>query len=133
MPDLKYFGLESMSEEKADEVREWHAKLVAADYIWNNQLELEKYCDADARLLREGCLKFREIVLAHTAKSGGVEKAMGVDPFRSKTIAGAAMSIFRCIFMPIGIIAALSVSIVRKLKGAFAGGRTGCCKLCACK
>jgi hypothetical protein len=73
-------------------------------------------------------MQFREVVMKMTAEALGVETHLGVDPFRSTTIAGAAMSIFRSVFMKEGIIAALPTSIHRKLKAAFAGGRTGCSK-----
>ena len=31
--------------------------------VWDNTYELDSYCDADVRLLREGCLAFRQVIL----------------------------------------------------------------------
>lgn len=60
IPDLKYYELQHMTEEKKEECETWLAQQVKEGKSWNFQTEMLDYCKSDVQLLREGCLKFAE-------------------------------------------------------------------------
>ena len=66
-------------------------------YVFNFDQELERYCIQDVKILRESCIRFREIFLSE----------MNVDPFRYVTIAATVMAVFKSKFLQshtIGIV-----------------------------
>ena len=54
----------NMSDDSYSDFKEWHATQL--NKPWDFKREFIGYCEADALLLAQGCLKFREIVLAAT-------------------------------------------------------------------
>ena len=97
LPEKRYYGSEYFSITKHEEFEQFYAE--NKDNWYNNKRELEEYCLSDVKILEEGCLKFREIVMKQTG---------GVDPFRvAITIASLCNYIYRRNYMPknsIGII-----------------------------
>jgi len=119
IPAKKYFGTTWMNAATLQEFETWYNERAKKE--WNNYEELVSYCEADVKLLREGCLKFRELVMECTASRH--------DPFQQITLASSAMAIFRTEMMIPDSIAALHAGLARKLKPALSGGRTGTSKL----
>jgi hypothetical protein len=89
MPSKDTFGCDSMDRKTHAEFEKWYIarakgmsqEEVAAYFywldkndidrpadvpVWDNAYELDIYCDADVRLLREGCLAFRQVILDMT-------------------------------------------------------------------
>jgi len=87
--------------------------------VWDNAYELDSYCDADVRVLREGCLAFRQIILDATDGKH--------DPFSCATIASSAKAIFSSLYLEHDLIGAFTVEVNKKIN--LAGGRTGPGKL----
>ena len=118
IPDKSYFCTDQMTSYQYEEFERWYEERKREP--WDNAKELTDYCHADVKLLREGCLKFRKTVMEETG---------GHDPFQENTLASSAMRIFRSRIMVNHTIAALRSIIVKELKQAFCGGRTGATKV----
>ena len=134
IPDIQHFGIEGMNPKMREKVIEWHE--AQKGKVWSFREEMEKYCKSDVLILQQGCRIFRELVMQVTANAQAepredegeqinVDMKLGIDPIKKSTIAGAAMNIFRTLFMPEEPIAALQKSVAKKLKRGFVGGRTG--------
>ena len=94
-PDKSYYGHEYFSIRKKEEFEKFYAD--TKDKIFNQKEELESYCISDVKILMEGCLKFRKIVIEQTKLN---EKDVGVDPFRvAITLASLCNHIYRRNFM----------------------------------
>lgn len=119
IPDKKYFGLRWMSKTKVQEFDSWYEDRSKRE--WNNFEELVAYCQADVQLLREGCIKFRQLVMSITTSKH--------DPFQEVTLASSAMKIFRTEMMDQNTVAAFDSALAKRIKGALSGGRTGASKL----
>jgi len=119
IPCESMFGVSGFSPQLYAEFKEWYE--VRRFTPWNNRKELLDYCIADVKLLREGCLTFREQVMKTTACHH--------DPFLQPTLASSAMKLFRTDMMEPETIAALDTQMIRDLKPCLAGGRTGCSKM----
>jgi G:T-mismatch repair DNA endonuclease (very short patch repair protein) len=100
IPDRKYFGSEYFNTQKKNEFDEWYNKKKTE--IYDFKAEFEAYCLSDVKLLKEGCLSFRKIILDITK---------GIDPFaKCITIASLCHLVYRSLFMKkasIGIIPTL--------------------------
>ena len=77
IPNKKFFMPESMSVAKRSEFDQWYSQQVNVDYDFQN--ELLEYCKSDVELLKQGCLKFKEVF----------EQRTEFDPFEHMTIASA--------------------------------------------
>lgn len=94
LPDVKYYGFESMAETERKSFLEWHHLNRNQPFCLRDELPI--YCEMDVRILRQSCCKFRSLILAQT----------GLDPFRtSATIAKLTMQIFQYRFLELGTIA----------------------------
>ena len=96
-PDEEYFGTEFFTIAKYEEwIKFYEQNKNRTDY--DNKKELHDYCLSDVKILEEGCLKFRKIIMDQT----------DIDPFRvAITIASLCNYIYRAKYMPkqtIGII-----------------------------
>lgn len=89
--------------------------------VWDNEYELGKYCHDDVKILRQGCLAFRQIILDATDGQH--------DPFSAATIAGSAMSVWRTLFQKDDTVASMKTHTMRRLRRGTSGGRTGACKI----
>jgi hypothetical protein len=109
MPSKDTFGCDSMDRKTHAEFEKWYiarAKGMSQEEVaaylywldendidrpadvpvWDNAYELDSYCDADVRLLREGRLAFRQVILDMTDGEH--------DPFAESTIARSVKEIF---------------------------------------
>lgn len=111
VPDVKFFKPDEMDTEKRKDFLEWHHSYTST---WNYQQQLRDYCDNDVQILREACLKFRQILLDVT----------GCDPFQYCTIASCAMAIYRAKFMKEESIPNLPPFVTRIIRDCLYGGRT---------
>lgn len=104
IPGLEWFDFDSMKPGDRKDALAWHKSMEGKevhlmDMCW-------EYCESDVLLLKEGCLKFRELFLELT---GG-----GVDPLQCITIASVCMTIYRAYHLPertIGVIEGVSEEV----------------------
>jgi G:T-mismatch repair DNA endonuclease (very short patch repair protein) len=88
IPDKKYYAPELFNESKKKEFDTWYNK--NEFLIFDFQKEIYEYCLSDVKLLKEGCLQFRKIILSVT----------GIDPFEKNiTIASLCHHIYRAKIM----------------------------------
>ena len=87
LPDLKFYDPDSLKEPARSNLLKWHEENKTNRF--NFSKEIEAYCIADVRLLKDGCMAFRSSFMRDT----------GSDPFMSITIAGACMRVFRNRFL----------------------------------
>lgn len=121
LPGKSFYGYDQMGTKDKIDFDTWYGEESKSKKgVWNNREELIKYCHMDVVLLREGCLKFRELVMKSVDEH---------DPFLCQTLSGSAMIIFKTLFMEQDTIAALKVNVARELRSAFNGGRTEAFKL----
>ena len=93
LPDVKYYNPDGMKHEKRKEFMNWYSE--HKDDVFDFQKEILKYCKSDVDILRQSCLKFREMFMEITEKNG-----IGIDPFESCiTIASACNLVFRTNFL----------------------------------
>ena len=89
LPPVEDYLPNSMSEDEKKEFLAWHAKeqarLVAENKQFIFQEELLEYCKSDVKLLKEGCLQFKQ----------EFEAEAGFDPFEQMTIASACNRFLR--------------------------------------
>ncbi|KAJ8666809.1 hypothetical protein QAD02_008471 [Eretmocerus hayati] len=86
-----------MSPAKHDEFYTWYASVSHLPFC--PKTELEEYCKRDVTVLRQACIKFREIFMVAT----------GICPFSKPiTIAGACFDLYRTSFMSDRVIGVLS-------------------------
>ena len=89
-PEAKFYGPERMKTEERAKFLKWHEQKSKSGEVFNNAQELEAYCVSDVQILRESCLKFRDLFHAET----------NVDPFlEGNTIASACSVVFRQNFL----------------------------------
>lgn len=97
-----------MSTDERSEFFSWYENKIARNEQFDFQKEILEYCRSDVDILRNACLKFREIILAVTGSSEtdfDMEGKIlgfrgGIDPFNQITIAGVCMKIFKVKFLP---------------------------------
>ena len=93
-PDKKYYNSEYFSIDKKNEFDTFYEQNCNKEF--NFKKEFEEYCTSDVKLLAEGCLQFRKIIMEQTK----IEGLGGVDPFRTSiTIASLCNHIYRRNFM----------------------------------
>ena len=68
-----------MSPKAKQELEKWHQEQRAQNVLFDFQKELVAYCESDVRLLKQGCLTFKQLF----------ETLAGFNPFESITIASA--------------------------------------------
>ena len=79
IPNEEYFMPEVMKPKAWEEFVEWHNIEVESHTPWDFQAELIAYCESDVKLLKEGCLKFKELF----------QETALFNPFQHVTIASA--------------------------------------------
>ncbi len=111
MPDKKYYAPNLFSSQKKLEFDIWYSE--KSQFLFNYKKELEEYCLSDVKLLKEGCLVFRKIILDITG---------GIDCFSDCiTLASLCMLIYRSNHMipkTIGIIPVLGFNSEQKSSNA---------------
>lgn len=77
IPDKKYYSPDTMKIGEREKFTTWYDDAVSRHIVFDNALELEKYCIMDVSILRQACLKFRSLLISTTE----------IDPFKNVTIA----------------------------------------------
>lgn len=100
LPCRDYFGPQSMSQKERAEFDDWYDKELVKyredpSKVYDLQVEMEKYCIADVKLLKTGCEIFKDESIAVT----------GLNPFDSVTIATACMKDLKKNHLPENTIA----------------------------
>jgi hypothetical protein len=129
VPAASYFKPERMTREHRAAFNQWHADATlkttrgSVEYVgvWVLFDELLRYCDNDVAILREGCMKFRELFLGISEQK--------CDPFQYVTIASTCHALYRAEFMPENSIAVLPHFVSSALRKAMYGGRTNARRL----
>ena len=102
MPEKYHYNYEKLDLKDRAKFDNWYNKQKNFDYF----AELKKYCYLDVKILREACMKFREIMLDITKTDREFEdengnkyfKTVSVDPFSYVTIASTAFAVQRGCF-----------------------------------
>lgn len=89
-PELEYFDFDTLSDTHRGQALSWYETV--KDTEFNLMDVCIEYCRDDVLLLKEGCLRFRQLFLDITQ---GI-----VDPFRYLTIATVCSVIYRRFYMP---------------------------------
>ena len=92
-PDVKYYGCDYMNTEDRTDFLAWYEG--KKDAVFDFAQEMKEYCCSDVTILREGMLKFRDLVLDVT----GANDQQGVDVLNYVTIAGLTMAIYKSKFL----------------------------------
>ena len=87
-PDKNYYGYKEMTIKDKEVFDEWY--LTMENKTFNFKKEMDRYCNSDVDILRNGCLKYRDILL----------NIFGIDPFQYITLASVANAIYRFKYMP---------------------------------
>ena len=99
-----------MSSDERAEFLVWYKDKIDSGEQFDFQKEIVEYCQSDVHILRNACLRFREIILSITGtqevhfdeKDGALDTKCkgGIDPFQLITIASLCMRIFKSKFLP---------------------------------
>ena len=108
LPDIEFYDPDSMTSERREEFLKWYDENKINTF--NFSKEIHEYCLSDVKILMEGCMKFRELVMSVTGEETLelnpedmiFEKVLQntVDPFSFLTIASVCMGIFRAKYLP---------------------------------
>nr|XP_022305881.1 uncharacterized protein LOC111112600 [Crassostrea virginica] len=106
-PAAHFYGYDMMCARDRQDFLAWYDEKRERDEIFDFAKEILEYCHSDVDILRQACLKFREILMNITGKEEVVfdedlpEKKLvgGVDPFQHITIAGVCMQVFKSKFL----------------------------------
>ena len=60
IPNIKYYGADTMKPDARKIFLEWHADRVKEGYVFDLRKVLEEHCDSDVDILRRGCLELRK-------------------------------------------------------------------------
>lgn len=102
-PDAFFYQPDLMHASKRLEFYAWYNEIKKKE-IFDFKYEMRKYCWADVRLLTEGCIHFRHVMMENSININIVND-QGIDPFaNSFTIASYCNLIFRRNFMDEGKI-----------------------------
>ena len=86
IPPVHYYQPNGMKPKVREEFLTWHKEKVESNYVFNFREEIVKYCRSDVDILRNCCMKFREMLRNIT----------DIDPFeKCLTIASACHEVYR--------------------------------------
>ena len=100
--DATYYGHDFIGEKESNELLEWLSE--RKDQVFDFRKEMLEYCRSDEDILRQACLKFRELLMSATGVKRQVINDKGkkemkwfgaVDPFDSVIIVSVCMNWFR--------------------------------------
>ena len=91
IPELSYFDPDGLSTGERAELVTWHEAKTLSGEAYSMETEIAIYCQDDVRLMKEGCLRFRAMILENT---NGL-----VDPFNHVTIASTCMAIYKTVHL----------------------------------
>ena len=90
IPDQTHYAPLTMKPEAREAFLAWHEEQVENDYVFDFREEIVKYCRSDVDILRQCCMKFREMLRDKT----------GIDPFeKCLTIASYCHEVYRTNFL----------------------------------
>ncbi len=87
----KYYDADSMNSQDREAFLQWHRKQLEEGAVFNLRQEMEAYCRSDVDILRQACLKFRQLMLDVTENK--------VDCFQHITIASTCMAVYKTMFL----------------------------------
>ena len=64
MPDIEYYEIDRMNDDKRNDFIDWYNEQVENNYIFNFQKELKKYCEMDVDILLWSVVEFRNKILS---------------------------------------------------------------------
>ena len=105
-PEAHYYGHDFMGEEEREDFLVWLEE--RQNEVFDFRQEMLEYCRSDVDILRQACMRFRELLMNATGEEREVINDKGkkekkwfgaVDPFDSVTIASVCMNIFRTKFL----------------------------------
>lgn len=101
VPDISFFGFESLKVSEFEGAVKWYndRKWQDENGNYDMQQQLRLYCESDVYVLKEGCMRFSNIILEVTENQ--------VCPWNFITIASVCMAIYRCMDLPLDTIAKL--------------------------
>lgn len=97
-----------MSDKDRSEFLTWYQSKINNNDQFDFAKEIVEYCRSDVKILRQACLKFRDILMEITGKGdfdlndeGNIEHHLNgsVDPFKYITIASVCMAVFKSTFL----------------------------------
>ena len=91
-PPPEAYGVESMMPDAREKFLKWYAKQSGE---FDMRKEIHRYCIADVTILREACIKFRNLMFSITKD----DNHPGLDVFSCTTIASVCMTLFRTKFL----------------------------------
>ena len=90
IPPVPYYSPNMMKPEARESFLAWHKEQVESNYLFNFREEIIKYCRSDVDILRNCCMKFREMLRDET----------DIDPFeKCLTIASYCHEVYRTKFL----------------------------------
>ena len=109
-PSPEFYCPDYMSSDERAEFLVWYKDKIDRGEQFDLQKEIVEYCQSDVHILRNACLRFREIILSITGtqevhfdeEDGALDTKCkgGIDPFQLITIASLCMRIFKSKFLP---------------------------------
>ena len=87
-PEVKYYGHDMMSSGERADFLAWHA---SQSHVFDFREELKTYCVSDVTIMREACMRFRQLMISVTSETRQVfdderegfgDVTVAVDPFR---------------------------------------------------
>lgn len=109
IPPKEFYGIENSKCESVKHFEkikrdfdEWYDEEAAKEEEWNLKEKLFMYCRLDVDVLRQGCLKFRDMCLslAQTGEQNENWQLNSIDPFNYLTLSGVVINIALSGFKP---------------------------------
>ena len=91
-PPPEAYGVASMMPDTREKFLQWHKKQTG---VFDMRKQIHRYCVADVTILREACIKFRNLMFSITRD----DNHPGLDVFSCTTIARVCMTLFRTKFL----------------------------------
>lgn len=92
-PDPKFYDPDRLSEAERKEFYEWYESVKDKEFVFAE--EMLSYTRNDVEILRQGCMKFRDMFMEMTK----TEHMEGVDPLDCLTLSSTCMRLFRQHFL----------------------------------
>ena len=107
LPEMKFYDSDSMSNTRREEFLNWYSE--HKHDVFDFSKEIHEYCLSDVKILMEGCIKFRDLVMSVTGDEIlelNLEEMIykkklynSIDPFSFLTIASVCLGISRSNFL----------------------------------
>lgn len=107
IPSIEYFGKDNLSQDDKNKFLDWYNEKKSTNSVFDNKIELIKYCILDVEILQAGCVKFMVDFLNATDISIFQE---------SMTLASAVMLAYRKKFLKANTIACITSNYTNQSK-----------------